>query len=93
MQIENTDKMKSILSESITNTEYFNRCVENDKYISLIFNQKLQEIIGQNILLSSDLIFFEDSSEEQVLKSYNDENGEEIILKLDGSGSILERVI
>jgi hypothetical protein len=43
--------------------------------------------------LSSDLIFFEDSSEEQVLKSYNDENGEEIILKLDGSGSILERVI
>lgn len=38
MQIENTDEMKSILSESITNTEYFNRCVENDKYISLIFN-------------------------------------------------------
>jgi hypothetical protein len=30
--------MKSILSEMITNTEFFNRCVENDRYLSLILN-------------------------------------------------------
>jgi len=78
-----SDRISSLLSEIITNSENFNRCIENDKFLSLILNHKLQEIFQQHIL-AIDLLFYDKSNADgleeadgnQCLKVYHDLSGE-----------------
>jgi hypothetical protein len=49
------EKMVAKLSEIITNSEDFNRCVENDYFLTQILTKKLLKIIGG--MLTSDMLF------------------------------------
>lgn len=57
--------MVRILSEMITNTADFNRCVENDYFLCQILNEKLLKLFD---IASSDLLLFEG---DETLKSYH----------------------
>ena len=51
----NVDRIIRIFSELITSSEDFNRCVENDCYLSQIVSEKLRGILH---IASSDILFF-----------------------------------
>lgn len=105
--INNKDRIMSILSTIITSTENFNRCIENDQYLSLILNEKLADIFrGQ--MLATDMVFYGDVSggagagetrEEalasQSMKVYHDASGEQVDLASESLAgqSILGRVL
>jgi hypothetical protein len=67
----------SRLSEIITNTDDFNRCVENDYFLGQILSEKLIQIIGG--LISADMLFH-CQDEEPTIKTYQD--GQQINLKV-----------
>ena len=71
------DKIVSVLSEIITSSSEFNRCVENDCYLTEIINEKLCKLMG---IVSSDIFFYnnEVADSEQQLKAYHTETGDQI---------------
>ena len=71
------DRIVSRLSEIITNTDDFNRCVENDFYLGQILGEKLLKIIGG--LISADMLFH-CQDEEPNIKTYKD--GQQINLQI-----------
>jgi len=46
--------MTTVVSEMITSSEDFNRCVENDSYLSKILSEKLMKVMD---IVGSDLLF------------------------------------
>lgn len=90
VNVNNKDRIMSLLSSIITSTENFNRCVENDRYLSLILNQKLNDIFGgQQQILATDLLYYvddngctgvndtgDDGMTSRNMKVYHDESGE-----------------
>ena len=48
------DRMTTVVSEMITSSEDFNRCVENDSYLSKILSEKLIKVMD---IVGSDLLF------------------------------------
>lgn len=79
------ERIASILSDLITSSDNFNRCIENDQFLSLILGSKLQEIFQQHIL-AIDLLFYNkegaetigDDDRQQGLKMYHDLTGEQL---------------
>lgn len=79
------ERIASILSDLITNSDNFNRSIENDKFLSLILGSKLQEIFQQHIL-AVDLLFYSKNNGETLdeedaqlgLKMYHDLTGEQM---------------
>ena len=71
------DRVVSILSELITNSEEFNRSVENDFYLNDLIAVKVVKILGD---VKCELLFYEkESAEDQeftVLKSFHSQTGE-----------------
>ena len=51
----------AIMSEMMTNTQDFNRCVENDLYLSKTLNLKLTQIM--NTVVSSDIFLYVNEDE------------------------------
>lgn len=49
------ERMNSVLSEILTNSVDFNRCVENDLYLAQILGNKIEKILD---VVSSDFLFF-----------------------------------
>lgn len=56
------ERINSTLSEIITNSTDFNRCVENDFYLSQVLNQKIERLVD---VVSSDFLFFNKDENEQ----------------------------
>lgn len=73
------DRVVSTLSQMITNSEDFNRCVENDFYLSLILSSKLSQLLG---IVSSDLFFYDNGQADgdgiTEFKTYHHQSGEQI---------------
>lgn len=67
------DRIVSVLSEIITNSEDFNRCVENDGFLSEILTDKLHGLMD---LASVDMFY--NTNEETVMKAYHVETGEQL---------------
>lgn len=55
------DRVVSILSELITSSEEFNRCVENDFYLNDLLAEKVGKILGQ---VQCEMLFYEKESAE-----------------------------
>jgi len=69
------------MSEMMTNSQDFNRCVENDHYLSKCLNVKLGKIM--NSIVASDIFLYEHDENvepgqqpENMFKAYNDATGE-----------------
>ena len=96
------ERIASILSDLITNSDNFNRCIENDKFLSLILSSKLQEIFQQHIL-AIDLLFYNKENADTLgeedpqpgLKMYHDLTGEQMEFGNDQivGQSVLGRVL
>ena len=61
----NREHIVKVLSELVTESEAFNKCVENDQNLALLLNEKIHRVVGGQHLLSSDFWFFDDVKEEQ----------------------------
>ena len=76
------DKIMSVLSELITSSTDFNRCVDNDCFLTEILNEKLSKLLG---IVSSDMFFFENNMDSgESLKAYHTETGEQINYSVQG---------
>jgi hypothetical protein len=69
------DRITSKLSEIITSSDEFNRCVENDYYLLEILNEKLLKIIQG--LVTSDMLLY-CNEVQPTMKTYR--NGEQVNL-------------
>lgn len=67
-------KMKAAFSEMLTESVNFNRCVENDYYLSVILKEKIIELI-KGVAFSE---LFLNQNENQSLKVFCHESGEQI---------------
>ena len=86
------ERLVNKLSEMVTSTEDFNRCVDNDLYLSQILNQKIFELLqGVGGVVASDLFF---TTNDQ-LKTYNDTTCEQVTHHIDTviSHSVLGEMI
>ena len=75
-QASSYDRITSVFSEIVTSSEDFNRCVEDDCYLSKIINEKLFKMVD---LVSSDILYFTpiEKTGMMQLKGYHYQSGEQ----------------
>ena len=67
------------MSEMMTDSQDWNKCIENDLHLSKTLNIKLKKIMGT--IVSSDIFLYtnegQDGDNETLFKSYNDTTGDQ----------------
>ena len=67
-------KMSAVFSEMLTESDDFNRCVENDFFLAQILSEKVKTILDG--VSCSELFFYQ--NENLSIKVYHEESGEQI---------------